>query len=100
MSAKRASFTARPSLSSASHRLLQLFQDLRILERRDVLLDLLALGDRAQQPPHDLAGARLGQVVAEADVLRLGDRADFLAHPVAPLPGAIVRFRAARARAL
>src|SRR5690242_12125199 len=32
---------------------LQLVQDARIFERRHVLLDFLALGDRAQQPPHD-----------------------------------------------
>ena len=68
---------------SALQRLLQLIEDRRILERRDVLRDLLALRDRAQQAPHDLARARLRQVVAEADVLRLRDRPDFLADPVA-----------------
>src|SRR4029077_13296854 len=64
-------------------RLLQLLEDAGFLEGGDVLLDLLALGDRAQQAPHDLAGARLRQVVAEADVLGLGDGTDLLAHPVA-----------------
>ncbi len=39
------------------------------------------LAMRAQQPPHDLAAAGLGQVVAEADVLGLGDRADLLGRP-------------------
>src|SRR6185436_9773738 len=57
-------------------RLLQLLEDGRVLEGGDVLGNLLALGDRAQQTAHDLAGARLRQVVAEADVFRLGDRAD------------------------
>src|SRR5205814_5272329 len=70
----------------------QLLQDRRVLEGRDVLRDLLALGDRAQQAPHDLAGARLGQVVAKTDVLRLGDRADLLADPVAQLLRDLQRF--------
>src|SRR5688572_19863366 len=63
---------------SSARRLAQLLQYRRVLQGRDVLLDLLALGDGAQQPAHDLAGAGLGQVVAEADVLGLGDRPDLL----------------------
>src|SRR3989338_7942855 len=43
--------------------LLELLEDRRVLQRRDVLLDLLALGDRAQQPAHDLARTSLGKVV-------------------------------------
>src|ERR1051325_12206347 len=80
MSANSASFTARAA-RPRSHRLLQLLEDARILERRHVLRDLLALRDRAQQPPHDLAGARLRQVVAEADVPGLRDRGDFFFPP-------------------
>src|SRR5688572_14470024 len=76
--------------------LLQLLQDCRVLQRGHVLRDLLALGDRAQQAAHDLARARFRQVVAEADVLRLGDRADLLADPVAQLLGDLLRFRPAR----
>jgi hypothetical protein len=45
------------------------------------------LAMRAQQAAHDLAAAGLGQVVAEADVLGLGDRADLLGHPVAQFLG-------------
>ncbi len=73
----------------------QLIQDGRILQRAGVLRDRFALGDGAQQAAHDLAAACLGQVVAEADVLRLGDRADLLGHPVAQLlgdgPGLVAR---------
>src|SRR5512134_3413066 len=81
-------------------RLLQLLQDRRVLERGDILGDGLALGDGAQQAAHDLAGARLWQVVAEADVLGLGDGADFLADPVAQLLGDLQRLIAGRTRAL
>src|SRR5687767_8046992 len=63
--------------------LLQLLEDLGILQGRDVLLDLLAFRDRAQKAPHDLSRARLRQVVAKADVLRLRDGADLLRHPLA-----------------
>jgi hypothetical protein len=61
---------------------LELFQDRRIFQRRRVLRQLLALGQTTQQTTHDLAGTGLRQVVAETDVLRLGDRTDLLAHPV------------------
>src|SRR5690606_19747167 len=64
--------------ASGSDGLLELLQERRVLEGRDVLGDFLAPRDRAQQPPHDLPGARLGQVVPEVDLLRLGDRADLL----------------------
>src|SRR5918911_885986 len=83
--------------SAASAHLPQLLEDRRVLERRHILRDLLAPGDRAQQTPHDLARARLRQVVAEADVLGLGDRADLLADPVAQLLGDRLRLVAARA---
>ena len=65
----------------------QLLQNRRVFQRAGVLRDGLALGDAAQQAPHDLAAARLRQVVAKADVLGLGDRANFLGHPVAQLVG-------------
>src|SRR5688572_5795820 len=81
-----------------SRGLLQLLEDLRVLERRHVLLDLLALRDRAQQAPHDLARAGLGQVLAEADVLRLRDRADLLRDPLAQLFGDLLRLGTRRAR--
>src|SRR6266850_3844208 len=97
MSANKASFTA--GRAGASRHLLELFEDGRVFQRRDVLLDLLALRDRAQQPPHDLARARLRQVVAEADVLRLGDGTDLLADPVAQLLRDFQRLVAARAGA-
>eukprot|EP01136_Pigoraptor_vietnamica_P034612 Opistho-1_new@98791 len=70
-----------------SIRLPQLFQDRGVLQGRGVLRDALALGHRTQQAPHDLARAGLGQVVAEADVLGLGDRTDLLGHMVAQLLG-------------
>src|SRR3954462_1149881 len=98
MSAKSASFTACAA-TPRSHRLLQLLEDGGVLEGRHILRDFFPLRDRAQQPAHDLAGAGLRQVVAEADVLRLGDRADFLRHPVAQLVGALLCLGAGRARA-
>src|SRR5690606_40933030 len=49
-----------------------------VLERADVARQLLARGDAAQQAAHDLARARLGQGVGEADLLGPGDRADLL----------------------
>jgi len=71
-------------------RLPHLFQDGRIFERGDILSDLLALGQYTQQAPHDLARARLRQVVAETDLLRLGNRADLLADPVAQIDSPVV----------
>ena len=62
---------------------LELLQNGRIFQCRHVLRDRLVLGERAQQPSHDLAGPGLRQVVAEADVLGLRDRSDFLADPIA-----------------
>ena len=64
-------------------RLPQLRQHRVVLEGAGVAHLLLAGGDAAQEAPHDLAGARLGQGVGEADVLRLGDRADLLGHVAA-----------------
>src|SRR5664279_699535 len=78
----------------------QLIEDGRVLERRDVLRDRLAAGHGAKQPPHDLAAACLRQVVAESDVLRLGDRTDFLRDPVAQFLGDLFRLLAGRARPL
>src|SRR5688572_32766781 len=42
-------------------RFFELLQNCRVFERGYVLSDLLALGHRAQQTPHDLAGASLGK---------------------------------------
>src|SRR5208282_4059565 len=89
-----------PAADSRLQNLLELVQDRGIFQGRHVLRDRFALGDRTQQPAHDLARARLGQVVAETDVLRLGDRADLLADPVAQLLGDLVRIRAVRPRLL
>ncbi len=62
-----------------------MIQNRRILKRRHVLRDLLAARDRLEEPPHDLARTRLGQIVGEADVVRPGDRAELLRDPVAQL---------------
>ena len=53
-------------------------------ERGDVA-DLAVLGDVAQQPAHDLAGAGLGQLGDDHDLPGLGDRADLLGDVVAQL---------------
>src|SRR5690606_6996510 len=65
----------------------ELVQDGRVLQRGNVLGDGLVLCDQPQQATHDLAGTRLGQVLAETDLTRLGDRTDFAAHPIAQLTG-------------
>ena len=80
--------------------MLQLIEDGGVFQRRHVLGDFLALGQHAQQPPHDLAGTGLGQVVAETQFLGLGDRANLLADPVPQLLGDLFGLVADRARAL
>src|SRR5436190_24143288 len=87
-------------LPAPLQRLLQLVENSRILERGNVLRDRLALGDRAQQPPHDLARAGLRQVVAEADVLGLCDCSDLLAYPVAQRARDLLGLFARRTRLL
>ena len=52
-----------------------LVDDRGVGERRRVA-EVAALGDVAEQPAHDLAAARLGQVRRQVDRLRLGDGAD------------------------
>ena len=58
----------------------QLGQHGVVLERRRVAHRLLARGDVAQQAAHDLAAARLGQRVGEADLVGPGEGADLLAR--------------------
>ena len=53
----------------------ELLHHVRVAQRRDVA-ELAALGDVAQQPAHDLAGARLRQVVGPDDPLRPRELAD------------------------
>src|SRR4051794_19753871 len=60
-------------------------EDAEVLERRGVAAALDAGGDVAEQPPHDLAAASLGQGVGEVDVVRAGERPDLLDHVVAKL---------------
>src|SRR5580698_889659 len=73
------------SARQASAYFAELVEDGRVFERRDILRDRFTLRERAQQPAHDLARTGLRQVVAEADVLRLRDRADLFGHPRAQL---------------
>src|SRR3990167_5194861 len=86
--------------SVCSTDLLELVEYRRVLQCRDVLFDLLALGERAQEPAHDLARTGLGQVVTEADILGFGDRADFLGDPVAQFIGDLAARVAGRPRLL
>src|ERR1700709_334045 len=83
-----------------SGRFLELLQNRRVFQRRHILRNRLALGQHAQQTPHDLARARLRQMVAETDFLRLGDRPDFLGDPVAQLERELLGLVAGRARLL
>ena len=58
----------------------QLRQHGKIFQRRRVLGGLLAAGDVAEESAHDLAGARLGKAVGEADVVGPGQSADLANH--------------------
>src|SRR6185437_7728584 len=48
------------------------------VEQRGRVTERAVVGDVAQQPAHDLARPRLGQVGTDQDVARLRDRADLL----------------------
>jgi hypothetical protein len=74
----------------------QLVEDGGVLERRDVLRNVLATRDRAQQPAHDLAGARLRQAIGQANFVRSRDRTQLLGDPSAELRDQQYRFLAAR----
>ena len=64
----------------------QVGDDGGIGERRGVAEMLVLFGrDLAQDPAHDLAGARLRQPRRPLDEIRRRDRADFLAHPLREL---------------
>src|SRR4051794_7772900 len=72
------------------HLSLELLHDVRVAERRDVA-HLLALGDVAQQPAHDLARPRLRQVVGPDDALGPRELADALRDVLADLVDEVVR---------
>src|SRR3954469_18250496 len=71
------------------HLALELLHDVRVAERRDVA-ELLALGDVAQQAAHDLARARLGQVVGPDDALRPRELPDPLGDVLADVVDEVV----------
>src|SRR5581483_10917670 len=79
----RTSFLVRAGLRREVARLDPL-DDARVGEGGRVA-EGLVLADVAEQPPHDLARPRLGQVVGEQDRLWLRDRADRVADVVAQL---------------
>ena len=54
--------------------------DAEILQGAGIARDLLTRCDIAQEAAHDLARARLGQGVGEADIRGPGDGADFLGN--------------------
>src|SRR5579863_8202211 len=55
-------------------------EDRQIFEGGGVAEGLIARRDLAQQPPHDLAAAGLGQRVGETEVVGSRERADLLDH--------------------
>src|SRR3954463_12622131 len=63
---------------------LELLHHVGVAQRRDVA-ELAALGDVAQQPAHDLARARLRQVVGPDDALGPRELADALGDVLADL---------------
>src|SRR3954451_11261545 len=72
------------------HLALELGHHVRVAQRRYVA-ELLALGDVAQQAAHDLARARLGQVVGPDDALGPRELADALGDVLADLVDELVR---------
>lgn len=78
----------------------ELFKDRRILQRRNVLRDCLTLRQGTQEAAHDLTRSRLGEILTEANIFRLGNRPDFLGHVVLQLLDHLARRFADRARAL
>src|SRR3569623_253278 len=81
------SMAARMSIGLPLFLAPQLFQNCLVFQRGGILGDLLAEGDGAQQPPHDLAGARLRQIVGVADMVGFGDGADLFRNPQPQLFG-------------
>ena len=69
-----------------------------LFQRGDIALGQ-ALRARLQHAAHDLAGARLGQLVHEVDVLRAGDRAHVLGDVLAQFLGQLGRAAEARCAA-
>ncbi len=59
----------------------QLIENRGVLQRRHVLGDLLATRDGAQQPAHDFAGAGLGQIVSQTDLVGLRNRTQLFPDP-------------------
>src|SRR3569833_90788 len=57
----------------------------RAVGQRGHVAQRAVLGHVAEQPPHDLAGPRLGQLGHDHDLARLGARAEVLGHVVAQL---------------
>src|SRR5215217_2322105 len=84
---RRRSVLLRLALLDAA---LELLHHVRVAQRRDVA-ELPALGDVAQQPAHDLARARLGQVVGPDDALGPRELADALGHVIADVLHELVR---------
>src|SRR5690606_38907699 len=78
----------------------QLVQNGRVFQGRNILRNGLVLGNDPQQSAHDLAGPCLGQVFANSNFTRLGNRPDLLADPVTKLPCNCRSFFAFRYRTL
>src|SRR5690606_21622544 len=81
--------TTRTATSGRRRGALELVDDVRVREGRDVT-ELAALGDVLEQAAHDLAGAGLRQVLGEQHLRRPGDLADALADVLAQLLGQLV----------
>jgi hypothetical protein len=56
-----------------------------ILESGHIAGDGIRRHDFAQQAAHDFAAAGFGERIGEADLLRLGEAADFVTYPLAQL---------------
>src|SRR5438552_9447399 len=66
-------------------RLARLFDRALVLDRRDVA-GILLQDHRLQDPPHDLAAARLGQHVHEVELAYHRQRSELVAHRRDELP--------------
>src|SRR5712691_8824583 len=61
----------------------QFCQDAQVFKRGGVTLDFSAGSDLFEEPAHDFAGARFGQGIRKANIVRLGDGPDLFGDMLA-----------------
>src|SRR5271157_2080309 len=74
----------------------ELEQDVEVFQRGDISGGLMAGGDIAQEPSHDLSRARFGQGVGEPDIVGAGQSADGLDDMLAKILAELIAGTEAR----